>query len=256
MSTEMSILIPALIAGILIFTTHIPLGQEVLKRKIVFIDLALAQIASLGIMMPVFFGRDDLLHSSPLAVQLFAIGFALLGAFAIERLRAVFYENQEALVGTLYIVAFSAAVLIASSSPDGAAHLTTVIDGQLLWVGYHEVGILLMVAALFYGLVMLNPQILESKAFYYIMAAVVVMSVQVIGVYMIFASLIIPALFNSKLHWPNWLLILVSSIALGVGLLYSFISDLPTSPLIICLMLLMFSAILIIKRLKDSRSPA
>jgi len=139
MSPEMAILVPAFIAGLLIFATHIPLGQEVLKRKIVFIDLALAQIASLGIMMPILIGRDDLLHTSPWAVQAFAIGFALFGAFLIERLRAMFKDNQEGLVGTIYIVSFSAAILIGSTNLHGAEHLMSVIDGQLLWSDYEHV---------------------------------------------------------------------------------------------------------------------
>lgn len=247
MSPEMAILVPAFLAGLLIFATHIPLGQEVLRRKIVFIDLALAQIASLGIMMPILFGRDDLLHTSPWAVQAFAIGFALLGAFLIERLRAMFKDNQEGLVGTIYIVSFSAAILIGSTNLHGAEHLMAVIDGQLLWADYQAVSVLGLIAVLFYALLWWKPEILTSKAFYYIMAAVVVMSVQVVGVYLVFASLIIPALFNSKLNWPRWALIGVSSLALAGGLAYSLVSDLPTSPLIICLLLVIFIWMMLIK---------
>lgn len=240
-SVEASILIPAFIAGMLIFAIHIPLGQEVLKRKIVFIDLALAQIASLGIMMPILIGQESWLHAEPWKLQAFAVGFALLGAFLIEKLRESFHENQEAIAGTLYIVSFSAAILISSLEPHGTEHLKRLIDGQLLWTNPQQILILLTVTLLFYGLISWRPTLLSSRAFYYIMALVIVVSVQMIGLYLVFASLIIPALFNTKLNWPLWKLITASATALAIGLGYSLISDLPTSPLIICLLVIVFA---------------
>lgn len=257
MAIEISILLPAFLAGFLIFCTHIPLGQEVLRRKIVFIDLALAQIASLGIMIPLLLNMEYLLHGASWRLSLFAMAFALIGAFIIEKLRRIFTENQEALVGSIYIVSFSLAVLIAATSPHGSEHLTAIIDGQLLWATDQQVFTLLLAALIFIGLIKAKPEILSSRYFYYLMAVIVVLSVQVIGVYLIFASLIIPALFNTKLGLKNWQLVATSSIALALGLLLSFNLDLPTSPLIIVIMLSVFSVFLCIAyfrhRIKDNQ---
>ena len=250
MVSEVSILLPAFLAGVLIFATHIPLGVEVLKRKIVFIDLALAQIASLGIVMPLLLGRDDWLHDSPRLLQSFAMGFALLGAFLIERLRLIFADHQEALVGTIYIVSFSLALLIASGSVHGAEHLSRVINGQLLWATYDQVVVLGLLAMGLFALLRLKPNILDTKAFYYLMAAIVVVSVQMVGVYMVFAALIIPALFNTKLKWGMPVLILLCGIALVAALMISLIADLPTSPLIICCLLVVLMSMNLWKIMK------
>ena len=250
MVSEVSILLPAFLAGVLIFATHIPLGVEVLKRKIVFIDLALAQIASLGIVMPLLLGRDDWLHDSPWLLQSFAMGFALLGAFLIERLRLIFADHQEALVGTIYIVSFSLALLIASGSVHGAEHLSRVINGQLLWATYDQVVVLGLLAMGLFALLRLKPNILDTKAFYYLMAAIVVVSVQMVGVYMVFAALIIPALFNTKLKWGMPVLILLCGIALVAALMMSLIADLPTSPLIICCLLVVLMSMNLWKIMK------
>jgi len=253
MISEVSILLPAFLAGLLIFTTHIPLGVEVLKRKIVFIDLALAQIASLGIVIPLLLGRDDWLHESTWLLQFFAISFALFGAFLIERLRLIFADHQEGLVGTIYIVSFSLALLIASGSMHGAEHLSRVIDGQLLWTTYNQVVVLGFVAVGLFALLRLKPNVLNTKAFYYLMAAIVVVSVQIVGVYMVFAALIIPALFNTKLKWGLSVLTFICGIALAMALIGSLVADLPTSPLIICCLLVVLMSLNLWKITVDAR---
>jgi len=252
MFSDAAILLPAFIAGSLILATHIPLGVEVLKRKIVFIDLAIAQIASLGMILPLMFGRDDWLHGSPWALQAFTLMFALFGAFLIEKLRLVFKDYQEALVGTIYVISFSAAVLIASGNVHGAEHLSRVVDGQLLWATYQQSAILVAVTVSLFGLLWLKPNILSGRAFYYLMAAIVVISVQMVGVYMVFAALIIPALFNTKLHYSLMSLVVISSVTLAMGLVLSLNTDLPTSPLIICSLLIGFALLVFKKSFKSN----
>ncbi len=133
---------PAMVAGLLVLATHVPLGQMVLERGIVFIDLAIAQVAALGVVAAHVAGLEE--HGWP--VQATAFGAALAGAgFLIwteRRLAAV----QEAVIGVLFVVAASAEIILLRFDAHGAEHLKDLLVGQILWVSPAE---LLPVAALY-----------------------------------------------------------------------------------------------------------
>ena len=105
---DASILRPAFAAGLLVLATHVPLGREVLRRGIIFIDLAVAQVAGLGVIAAHFFSEQP----GTLAVQAVALVAALVTAVLLNFTQRRWPDIQEALIGTLFILAASAGILL------------------------------------------------------------------------------------------------------------------------------------------------
>lgn len=226
----LQILLPALVAGLAIALTHAPLGLEVLRRGIIFIDLAIAQIAGLGLVV-----MD--LHW-PLApgwlLQLVTLGCALAAGLAFHWSERRLPQRQEALIGSSFVVAASLALLLLADHPHGGEAIQHLLSGQLLFVGWRE----LILAAPVYALVLLawfvRPRVRGGIGFYVLFALAVTVSVQLAGVYVVFASLILPALAASA--WPGRaLLVAWSSAATAVlaGLAAALLFDWPAGPVLV-----------------------
>ncbi len=127
---DWGILGPALIAGLLVLATHVPLGKQVLDRGIVFIDLAIAQIAGLGVIAADAVGLPE----GGLAVQVAAICAALLGALLLTWTERKAPQQQEALIGVMFILAACGGILLLAGNPHGGEHLKELLVGQILWV--------------------------------------------------------------------------------------------------------------------------
>lgn len=233
MLIHLSILAPALFAGVLVLSTHVPMGQEVLKRGIIFLDLAIAQMAALGLIIASLFGLDPHgEHSSPLLSQCVAIGAALLGSTLLYQFRNTSARIQEALIGILFMLAATGSVLLLSKDPHGGERLREVLVGQILWVEYKD----LLLSGLVYLAVLFIwfkwKQRLGSYGFYALFAITITLSTQLVGVYLVFASLIIPALASMHLGTA-----LIAAYAVGVvgyflGLSLSAMFDFPSGPMI------------------------
>jgi zinc/manganese transport system permease protein len=234
---DFMIVVPAFLAGLLVLATHIPLGAQVLKRGIVFIDLAIAQIAALGVIIA---GSGDL-DPQGWAVQVAAGIAALLGALLLTWTEKRWPEVQEAQIGVMFILAASAGLLLVAHNPHGGEHLQDLLAGQILWVSYGQllmpaIGAALILAALYF-----LGERLQRLGFYLVFALAVTASVQLVGVYLVFASLIVPSLavrhYRSALRLPVAYLTGVGGY--GVGLVLSTVLDLPSGALIVwCLALL------------------
>jgi len=122
---DLSILSPAILAGLLVISTHVPLGQEVLARGIIFIDLAIAQIAGLGVIAAHSFGWE----AHGWEVQVAAVSTALAGALFLSWTEKKWREVQEALIGVLFVLAASAGILLLSNNPHGGEHLKELLVG-------------------------------------------------------------------------------------------------------------------------------
>ena len=188
---DWGILGPALIAGFLVLATHVPLGMQVLDRGIVFIDLAIAQIAGLGVIAADTFGLPE----GGIAVQASAVCAALLGAWLLTWTEKRAAQQQEALIGVMFILAACAGILLLSSNPHGGEHLKDLLVGQILWVERTQLLWLgglsaVLLAALWLGWI----ERFGRFGFYGAFALAVTASVQLVGVYLVFSSLIIPAL--------------------------------------------------------------
>ena len=187
---EFSILLPAFLAGLLVLATHDPLGQQVLNRGIVFIDLAIALVAGRCGTAADAFGFEP----EGCRVQVAAVGAALIGALVLTWTEKKWPEVQEALIGVLFVVAACVELLILANNPHGGEHLKDLLVGQLLWVSIKS---LLPIAAL-YALALVARFGLRARlghaGFYLLFALVVTQSVQLVGIYLVFTSLIVPAL--------------------------------------------------------------
>jgi zinc/manganese transport system permease protein len=228
---DLSILWPAFVAGLIVLSTHVPLGQRVLARGIIFIDLAIAQIAALGVIAAQFAGLEE--HG--LAVQAAAAVAALLGAALLSWTDSRWPHKQEALIGTLFVLAATAAILLLASHPHGGEHLKELLVGQILWVSPSQLVPAAIVSALLLLAIALRSQDSKGFAFYAIFALAITQSVQLVGVYLVFASLIIPALATDHLRAKRRLLIamLIGVVGYGLGLAASALSDLPSGAMIV-----------------------
>ena len=237
MSAELvGIVAPAWLAGLLVLLTHAPLGRQVLQRGIIFVDLAVAQAAATGAL-----ASQLLLHDSSVAWQQ---GGALLAALAasavLHPLSRHHADIQEALIGGGFVVLASVAVLLVSQDPHGGDHLHSLLSGQLLWVSTAQ----LLWLALGSGvcLVLMWRCRHPLGGFYIPLALAVTLAVQAVGVYLVFACLVFPALATRRLpvHAAHGHAILAGALALAAGLAVSVATDLPSAP--VCVLALALGA--------------
>jgi len=224
---DLSILGPAFLAGVLVLATHVPLGIQVLRRGIVFIDLAIAQVAGLGVIAADALGWEP----QGWAVQAAALTAALLGALLLTWTERRWPAIQEALIGSLFVLSASGATLLLAGNPHGGEHLKDLLVGQILWVSDAQLLSMGLVTAAVLGVWLAARRNLGRIGFYLAFALSVTASVQLVGIYLVFASLILPALAVRRLRrgaLPVAYAIGVAGYALG--LTASALLDLPTGP--------------------------
>jgi zinc/manganese transport system permease protein len=228
---DMSILWPALIAGVLVLLSHVPMGQQVLKRGIVFIDLAIAQVAGLGVIAATAAGME----LQGWETQVAAVVAALLGALLLTWTERKRPEVQEALIGVLFVLASTAQILLLANDPHGGEALKDLLAGQILWVSTEQLVRAAVLTAVFLVVWFRYRERIGTIGFYVLFALMVTTSVQLVGVYLVFTTLIVPALATYR-HAPSrqlWLgyLTAIASYLAGLGL--SVVTDLPSSPVIV-----------------------
>lgn len=218
-------------AGLVVLATHVPLGRRVLARGIIFLDLAVAQLAVLGVV-----AAHALQHAGTgWATQLAAAAAALAGAALLAACERRWPEIQEALIGSTFVVAASLAVLLLAGDPRGSEHLAGLLTGQILWATPQQAA---RIAALYGGLLALiawRGRALDGLGFYLVFALAITASVQLVGVYLVFASLILPALavrgLPDRAALPaGWA---VGGVAYAAGLAASARYDLPAGAAIV-----------------------
>jgi zinc/manganese transport system permease protein len=228
LANNLDILLPAFLAGLLVLATHVPLGRLVLDRGIVFIDLAVAQAAGLGVVAADFLGWEP----EGWAVQASAaIAALIVAAFLIwtEKRHA---EVQEAVIGVVFAVAASAEIVLLSFNPHGAENLKDLLVGQILWVLPAQLIPVAVLYAVVLAILIFARLGRQRMLFYVVFALTVTASVQLVGVFLVFASLIIPALCARGRG-------LAVGYGVGIvgyvlGLLGSATWDFPTGAAIVC----------------------
>lgn len=228
---EFSILLPAFIAGLLVTATHVPLGIQVLNRGIVFIDIAIAQIAGVGVIAAAFFGFEE----QVLAVQASALSAALLGALLLTWTEKRWPAVQEAIIGSVFVLAATLEILLLAGNPHAGEHLKDMLVGQILWVGHHQLAVVaaltVIILSAWFGIGMAR---LGRVGFYLLFGLAVTASVQMVGIYLVFSSLIIPALASrnaTRLRLPK--AYAVGALGYLFGLIASIVFDLPTGAIIV-----------------------
>src|SRR6266481_4787455 len=188
---------------------HVYLGLHVLARGVIFVDLALAQVAALGVTVAFLAGHP--IQSD--AAYWYALAFAVAGAtlFSLTRVRHARIP-QEAIIGIVYVVSAALTVLVVDRAPQGAEHIKQLLVGSLLTVTPGElarVAVLYAVIGVGHALVRrplveisFDPQIAAARgrairwwdfAFYVTFGVVVTSSVRIAGVLLVFSYLIVPA---------------------------------------------------------------
>lgn len=242
---DFSIIWPALVAGLLVLATHVPLGQEVLKRGIIFIDLAIAQIAALGVIAAhVLIGEVE-----GMVLQLFAGISAFAGAILIYQLEKRCPQIVEALIGLLFILAASGGLLLISHSPESDSLIHDLLVGQILWVTTEQ---LLWVGALYSVLLLCWFTLKQQRnvLFYVFFSLAVTASVQLVGVYLVFASLILPALATRTIQSTFKRFALAYTLGISgylTGLLGSLIFDLPMGALTVWTLFIIVISTMLLK---------
>jgi zinc/manganese transport system permease protein len=230
-AVDLGILGPAFATGLVVLSTHVPLGRKVLERGIIFIDLAIAQLAGLGVIVAHAAGLEA--HGS--MVQVAAFSAAVLGALLLYWSERRWPQVQEAIIGSLFVLGATAAMLLLAEDPMGGEHLKDLLVGQILWVDYPALAPAAVISVVVLGLWFGLRADRNLAAFYGLFAVSVTTSVQLVGVYLVFASLIIPALAGRFL--PVRIRV-AAAYAIGIsgygfGLAVSALSDLPAGPLIV-----------------------
>ncbi len=215
-------MLPPMLAGILVLVSHIPLGQQVLRRGIVFIDLAIAQTAAVGVLVGESLGMGALVESA------FASGFAVAGAILVASLSRAWPARREALIGLLYVGAASVTVFWVSSDAHGMQRVSLLLSGDVLWTTWPAMLPLLMATVVYCALWYWRRDLMERDTFFYPAFAVLVsFSVPLLGLYLVFVCLIAPALWIERSGKP-----LLSSLTAGLvfvlGVVLSYWFDWPT----------------------------
>lgn len=241
----------------LLLTLILPaLGRHVLARGVIFVDLALAQIAALGQSVAFLLGADP--HDP--STYYWSFGFTLLGAalfsFLWDREHSVL---QEAFIGISFALATAATLLLLSNAPHGAEHVSGTLSGEALgWVSWKDIAIMATLFAIVGSFLFLSRRKLAicsedpKKArqmglsvkkwdflFYASFGLVVTSSVKVSGVLAVFSYLIVPVVCSTllgrrgsaQLYWA-WAIALVVSI---LGAVFSYLRDWPMGATIVCL---------------------
>lgn len=245
-----SLLSPAFVAGALISLVHVPLGQEVLKRNIIFLDLAVAQFAALGmIAFQTFIIVDEyslLAGYGRLGAGLVA---AILCAIIFHFLEKKSDQYQEALIGCAFVLASSMGLLLVANSPHGGEEIKDILEGQVLWTSWSHI---IFVAPIFMTVFIIWMVFKNERSFlfYPLFAITIPFSVSMIGVYLVFASLIFPALAVVKLKNYKMIIgVLLSLTSYLLGLLCSYLFDWPAGPAIIIMLAISSWALYIIKNI-------
>lgn len=251
------------LACVALVLIHVYFGIHILERGIIFVDIALAQFIGIGIALSFFFSHEN--------TYILSLVFAVMGAVIlslskrIERL-----VNIEAFIGVLYIFSFAVSILILDRSPHGAEEFKALLNGNILWLtpkdvisafvlygllgGFHFIFRKKFLALTFDG----NNRFAWEFLFFLTFAFVLVKSVQMAGIVQVFSFLIIPALIGRlytkapfKILLIGWVAGLVASF-IGIGISYKL--DLPTAPMTVASLSMVFLLLLIVKAVR--RRPA
>ncbi len=229
LAEQRDILLPAFITGLIILASHIPLGQRVLKKGIIFFDLAIAQLSAFGV---VFFSTMFTPINHPLAIQLMAAGTAVAGALLLYRGRHLSVKLQEALIGILFMLSATGIMLLLAQDPHAGEKFNTLLLGQILWVSYQDLDNLLLLSLGIWGLWIVLGRVNKELAFYPCFALAITLSTQWIGVYLVFASLILPALVSQHYRYAKTVAFIVGGCSYLLGLIISALFDLPSGAVI------------------------
>jgi zinc/manganese transport system permease protein len=242
MSDALAFLLPPFLVAVCLVGIHTYFGLQVLARRVIFVDLALAQVAALGATVGFMLGHP----AQGLAAYGYSLAFAVAAAALLAGTRAwAGRVPQEALIGVVYVVAAAASILLIDRAPQGAEHLKQILTGNILTSGTDELAVIVPLYAAVGAVHWMLRRRLDGAGpfawefvFYATFGVVVTSSVAIAGVLLVFSFLIIPAaigvIYASSparqlaIGWTT------GTLASAVGLGLSFALDLPTGATMVC----------------------
>jgi len=254
MSEAFSIMLWPFLACLLLPGILVYMGLHVVRREIIFVDLALAQVAAMGICLAIVLGHD----AHDWQTIAWSAGFTFIGAAVLTLTRSSDRNvPQEAFIGIIYVIAAAAGLLLLSHSPEGNEELRRTLVGEMLLVRpggvlhtfaiFVAVGVVHIIFRRQFMLLSFNPKEGRPQSlrlwfwdflFYVLFGVVVTSFVRIGGVLLVFSYLIIPAVSARLLVTSlpaqiavGWIVATVSSV---VGLYCSYLLDLPTGAAIVC----------------------
>jgi len=254
-------------ACLILTCIHSYLGLHVIEREVIFVDLSLAQIAALGASIALVMGHE---LNTPLSYWL-SLGFTVVGAviFAFSRFKKHLIP-QEAVIGASYAVSAALLILVLSLADEGDEHIREALIGKLLLVSQSEVLTMLLIYVVIgalhfiyrkkFFLISRNHEEASKTLnvrlwdflFYVSFGIVVTSSVKIAGVLLVFSFLVIPAscgfLFASTMKHRLFVGWMIGTMASILGLAGSYYFDLPTAPLIICMLGAFLYASILLKK--------
>jgi zinc/manganese transport system permease protein len=257
---------------------HVYLGIHVIERKVIFVDLALAQIAALGATYATTLGYDPNVDAFKISLFSLAFTFVGAGAFAIARMRKE-RVPQEAFIGIIYAAASAGAILILSKSATGGEELKHMLTGDVLLVSLKAVGEM----ALLYGsigvfhllfrrkflAISMDPEGARASGinihawdllFYMSFGVVITKSVAIVGVLLVFSYLVVPAviaqMWSSTVRGRLLFGWFVAVLASTLGIYWSFKSDYPTGPAVVVMLALFLIVSSVCYFFKNAQSKA
>ena len=255
MSEALTVMKWPLIACLLLPGILVYLGLHIVRREVIFVDLALAQVAALGTSLCIMLGHE----AHELHTYIWSVGFTLIGAaiFAVTRSKTHSRVPQEALIGIIYVVAAAAGILLLSKSAEGNEELRRTLIGDVLLVSPKEVmttfGLFVLIGVVHFAFrkqfikLSFEPEraVADGMAvrwwdflFYALFGLVVTSFLQIGGVLLVFSYLIVPAVCANYLASRFAVLFVIgwltATLASVIGLYVAFESDLPTGATIVC----------------------
>jgi len=228
-SMEMiEIIIPAILIGVFISFTHGLFGIKILKRGIVFIDLAIAQIAGLGLII-----ANMIFPEHQWSYQFIALFFAISSSLFFYYIEKIAPDIQEAIIGCSFIFAASLSILFLANHAHGGDEIKHLLSGQILFVTMTEVILHAPIYIIITIIWFVKPNFRSGIGFYLCFAILITSSVQLVGVYVVFASLILPAICARNHKSPIIAAWLCGIAAVIMGMIFSIILDLPSGPLLV-----------------------
>ena len=267
-------LAPAIVASLIIAGIHAYLGLHVVERGVIFVDLSLAQIASLGAAIAVWQGYEA--HEP--AIYWMSLGFTLIGALIFAMIKGQEVKiPQEAIIGISYAVASAAVILTMSKATGEAEHLKDMLVGNILSVQWPEVwqtGAIYVGIGLFHFIfrkrfleISLDTAAAAARGisvrfwdflFYASFGFVVTRSVAIAGVLLVFCYLIVPSvagiLYADRIGPRLAIGWVMGTVVSMLGMYFSVLFDLPTGATIVCTFGLALSAMAIVRPLIAGRA--
>lgn len=277
MNEFVGIMAAPVVAALVLVVMHGYLGGHVVRRGVIFVDIALAQVAAFGVAVALYFGAEVGTDAAWFA----GLGATFVGAVLIAVTRTGGHRiPQEAYIGIIYAVFSAAMILVLTQVPHGSEEIRHLLVGAILWVTWSDV---LKTAALYailggllwwahdrLTLISADPDLARTRGlrlrrwdflFFAVLGTVVTSSVQIAGVLLVFTLLVVPTVMayrRGRIGGVQQLIfvVLVGLLAVIVGAAASYILDVPTGATIVCVFGILLGAQVAVEALISARRPS